>query len=418
MQAARGFTLALAGLVVTTANAPTAFAKTPWVARKPPVEPKPTHQLLDPKNRWPAEPEAPAVVDPERFKEAVAHLCADHRVSAEKAAPLAQALLDAGKAEQVDPFMLAALAHTQSRCNPSLTSPGGFGLFRLAKEMYTSEGAPESPVSKEAFLRASLLNPVTASRTAAALLRMWNEKHEGIDALFEGHGVPHRSGVAHFLWGDIVRNSGNEDQVFTARRRLIRRYVGDVEQPLLTSLGLPFYSPLEGAPRVASSGPGEDRDGGARQHKGLDIAAIEGEPIRAVADGEVIFAGFNFVGHPRSVVPADKMRRYIYRAMGPGGAYVCIQHDRDREIVTCYMHVSAYYVNEHDTVEAGQVIGLVGVTGVKQSAPHLHFEVREGNHIVNPAKVLATMVIPPKATVTYQYVMAKKRAKKHRRNNV
>jgi len=407
---------AVTGVVAVVVAPSPALAKSPWVARRPPVDPKPTHQLLDPKTRWPAEPAAPEAIDPARFASAVAHLCADHRVSPEQAAPLATAILTAAQSTAVDPFLLVALAHVQSRCNPALSSPGGLGLYRLSRELYFTPGTPPSPVERADFERDKLLDPVASSLTAARLLKMWNADHERLDLLFEGHGVQHRTGVAHFLWGDIVRNSGNEDQVFTARRRLIQRYLAQPEQPLLTNLGLPFYSPLEGAPRVASSGPGEDRDGGARQHKGLDISAIEGEPVRAVADGEVIFAGFNIVGHPRSQIPSEKMRRYVHRRLGPGGAYVCIEHDHEREIVTCYMHLSFYSVNEHDTVEAGQVIGNVGITGVKQSAPHLHFEVRDATRIVNPAKVLASMVIPPKATVTYQYVMAKKRAKRRHRN--
>src|SRR5205814_75546 len=117
------------------------------------------------------------------------------------------------------------------------------------------------------------------------------DAHPMLDDAFGG--VPHRSGVAHFQWGDQVSNSGGEDAVFTARRRMIARYLDEPETPQPTSLGMDLVSPLEGAPRVASSGPGEDRDGGARHHRGLDIAASDGEPVRAVAAGVVIFAGAN-----------------------------------------------------------------------------------------------------------------------------
>jgi hypothetical protein len=82
-----------------------------------------------------------------------------------------------------------------------------------------------------------------------------------------------------------VLSSGPEDMVITTRRRFIAHYQG---APLLhkpTPMGLNIVCPLEGIPRVASSGPGEDRDGGLRRHSGLDLVASEGEPVRALADG-------------------------------------------------------------------------------------------------------------------------------------
>jgi len=249
----------------------------------------------------------------------------------------------------------------------------------------------------------------------AALLEMWNASHKEIDAAFGG-GL-HRSGVAHFTWGDVVRSSGQEDLILTTRRRMILTYLGNKDAPRQTPyIGLAVVSPLEAIPRVATSGPGDDRSGGARQHRGLDIAGMLGEPVRAIADGTVIFAGINSPGRSRmGGIPPEKIARYRHRRMGVGGIYVCIEHTPEpKRVVSCYMHLGGYNVAEREEVKAGQVIGELGRTGVKVSPPHLHLEVRVGNHYTNPIRTLGDYVIPPKATMTHQYVLRAKRAKRLR----
>ena len=172
-------------------------------------------------------------------------------------------------------------------------------------------------------------------------------------------------------------------------------------------------SPLEAGPRVAPSGPGDDRSGGARRHAGLDIVGTIGEPVRAIADGNVIFAGINSPTRARmSGIPPEKIARYRHRRMGVGGIYLCIEHTPEpKRVVSCYMHLDRYNVAEREQVTAGQVIGSLGRTGVKVSPPHLHFEVRIGDRHTNPLRTLGDLMIPPKATMTHQYVVRAKRAK-------
>lgn len=99
--------------------------------------------------------------------------------------------------------------------------------------------------------------------------------------------------------------------------------------------------------------PGECRSG----HCGVDIGGeIWGEPIMAVHDGVV-----------------DRVKRVDE---GNGGMYVRLSH-RDGKVFSQYFHLAAIprHLSEGDKVRAGQIIGLLGDTGVKESTAHLHFTV-------------------------------------------
>jgi murein DD-endopeptidase MepM/ murein hydrolase activator NlpD len=96
-----------------------------------------------------------------------------------------------------------------------------------------------------------------------------------------------------------------------------------------------------------------------RLHTGVDIPAPSGTPIRAAADGMVLSAG------PR----------------GGYGNTVIIDHGSS--MATLYAHQSDINVAPGQTVQAGDVIGEVGSTGLS-TGPHLHFEVRIGGTPVDP----------------------------------
>ncbi|HMF42776.1 MAG TPA: M23 family metallopeptidase [Polyangia bacterium] len=398
-------------LALVLLAAPVAAHARPWEAREPAVEPKPAHQLRNPA-KWPAEPEQPAApLDEMKFKLAWASLCG---VSSESATgALAPKILAAAKTANSDPFTLAALARYGSHCDVTYKGKGGtYGLLAIEPGMYRVEGAPTLPVDKNDLTSKQLLDPDVNLAVGAALLEMWNATHKDIDAAF--NSPAHRTGVAHFVWGDFVRSSGQEDLILTARRRMIENYQGKKDEPRMAQyIGVPIVSPLEAVPRVATSGPGDDRSGGARRHAGLDIAGMLGEPVRAIADGTVIFAGINSPTRARmSGIPPEKIARYKHRRMGVGGIYVCIEHvPEPRRIVSCYMHLGGYTVGEHDHVLAGQVIGELGRTGVKVSPPHLHLEVRIADRHTNPLRTLGDYVIPPKDTMTHQYNVRAQRAR-------
>ncbi|WP_240606988.1 M23 family metallopeptidase [Microbacterium sp. Gd 4-13] len=93
-------------------------------------------------------------------------------------------------------------------------------------------------------------------------------------------------------------------------------------------------------------------------HAGSDLAAADGTPILAVADGVVVHAGFS----------------------GGFGGLVIIEHTVAGERVASYyahMWETGIHVTEGQTVTAGQHIGDVGSSG-RSTGPHLHLEIHPG----------------------------------------
>jgi murein DD-endopeptidase MepM/ murein hydrolase activator NlpD len=101
-----------------------------------------------------------------------------------------------------------------------------------------------------------------------------------------------------------------------------------------------------------------------KMHKGMDMAADVGEPVYAIADGEVIYAG-------------DGLRGY--------GNVVILRHDKKTS--SLYAHNSELKVKQGDQVKQGSLIALLGNTG-HSTGPHVHFEIRDGDTAVNPRSVL------------------------------
>lgn len=98
-------------------------------------------------------------------------------------------------------------------------------------------------------------------------------------------------------------------------------------------------------------------------HTGLDLGAPTGTPILATSDGLVTFSGWSS-GHGYSVI---------------------LDHGQD--VTTHYFHASRLLVDEGDEVSAGDVIALVGSTGMS-TGPHLHFELLIDGEKVDPLEYL------------------------------
>ncbi|WP_454832059.1 peptidoglycan DD-metalloendopeptidase family protein [Pseudoxanthomonas wuyuanensis] len=103
--------------------------------------------------------------------------------------------------------------------------------------------------------------------------------------------------------------------------------------------------------------------GGGQYHKGIDFKARIGDPVLAVADGVVSFAGVK--GGYGNVIDVDHGNGYITR----------------------YAHNSRLVVKAGDLVRVGQEVAKAGSSG-RSTGAHVHFEVWENGRVVNPRKFL------------------------------
>jgi len=121
-----------------------------------------------------------------------------------------------------------------------------------------------------------------------------------------------------------------------------------------------FQMPLQGR---LSTAYGLERYVNGRfsyRHRGVDMGAPEGTPVKAAADGVVSLADASFLLHGQTVVL-----------------------DHGQGVSSLYLHLSAIEVTTGQRVAAGQVIGRVGSTGVA-TGPHLHFAVYAYHEAVDP----------------------------------
>lgn len=119
-----------------------------------------------------------------------------------------------------------------------------------------------------------------------------------------------------------------------------------------------FAWPLSGA-ILARFGP----QGGGRRSDGVDIAGAEGAPVKATADGRVVYAGDDLVAY---------------------GKLMLVQHADGW--VSAYAHCRAFAAKEGERVRGGQKIAEVGKAA--DGAAKLHFQLRRGSAPTDPLAAL------------------------------
>lgn len=119
--------------------------------------------------------------------------------------------------------------------------------------------------------------------------------------------------------------------------------------------------------------------GVTRFHKGIDLAAAAGTPIRAAADGRVVSAGWH----------------------GGYGRQVALAHDGG--LATSYSHMSRILARPGEAVKRGDIIGLVGSSGLS-TGPHVHFEATRGGRPIDPRSATIDLPVPMNAAQRHAFL--------------
>jgi murein DD-endopeptidase MepM/ murein hydrolase activator NlpD len=177
--------------------------------------------------------------------------------------------------------------------------------------------------------------------------------------------------------GPLGQGDKEFTQLFASWKKLdaVGVSTGGITTPQ-AAVAVPSIAPVQGFRLTSAYGVREHPIlGGARMHKGLDLAVPAGTPVLAPADGVVEKASW----------------------FSSYGNFIEIDHGGNME--TRYGHLSGYNVVAGQHVHKGDVIGYVGSTG-RSTGPHLHYEVRIGGEAVDPTPYMQMGTIAVAANAT------------------
>jgi len=180
------------------------------------------------------------------------------------------------------------------------------------------------------------------------------------DGFVEGESLS-RDIYTSMMDAEVARSMAKRDS--TGFSKTVEKSLERVPAP---NRSAPAQAP---SPGIVSSSFGlrtDPLDGSKEFHKGVDIAAPEGTPVKAAAPGKVISS--SWVAGYGNMVEVDH-----------GGG-----------LVTRYAHNSRNLVSVGEEIQAGQPIALVGSTG-RSTGAHVHFEVRRLGKPVNPAELVGDL---------------------------
>lgn len=100
------------------------------------------------------------------------------------------------------------------------------------------------------------------------------------------------------------------------------------------------------------------------EHYAVDVVVPRNTPVKAVAEGNVIFAGWTT----------------------ETGYVVIIDHPYN--IISVYKHNASLNVRQGDAIVTGQVIAIAGNSGTMTTGPHLHFELWSDGYALNPEEFI------------------------------
>ncbi|HYG05855.1 MAG TPA: M23 family metallopeptidase [Stenotrophomonas sp.] len=170
--------------------------------------------------------------------------------------------------------------------------------------------------------------------------------------------------------GAFKEDLGQLEQQFSASGQQLNVLASLMFDHQLEQNAVPSRMPIRNTYITSSFGGRADPfNGGAANHKGIDFHASVGDPVMAVADGVVSYAGVR------------------------GGYGNVVEVDHGNGYVTRYAHNSRLTVKAGDLVRAGEQVAKAGSTG-RSTGAHVHFEVWKDGRVMNPRKFLGDSNTP------------------------
>lgn len=179
------------------------------------------------------------------------------------------------------------------------------------------------------------------------------------------------SSIKKVLTGDVATVEFNRDSIINAAKidaskislepskedSLLRDLVSKEEkfnvfESATNATNFVLFPPVNGS--ISEDYNIEDR------HYAVDIVVKKDTPVKATADGTVIFAEWT----------------------AQTGYVVILEHSN--ELISVYKHNASITKEQGDLVKAGEVIAMAGDSGELSSGPHLHFELWNRGYPVNP----------------------------------
>ena len=202
-----------------------------------------------------------------------------------------------------------------------------------------------------------------------------DKQHESSWALYADLFKKAGTDISHLLSADTAQAelSFDADETGSYVLRLQPELFRNIDYALSISVVPSLGFPVAGAKAKAGSFWGADRDGGKRNHEGVDIFAPKRTPVIAAEDGYVTKVGRGGLGGKMVWMKAADKGLYLY-----------------------YAHLDKQLVETGQRVKKGDTLGLVGNTGnARTTPPHLHFGIYSSSGPIDPWPFINKEIMQP-----------------------
>ena len=165
--------------------------------------------------------------------------------------------------------------------------------------------------------------------------------HENIDSILKAN----QDSIAKYSI-----HASKVDSIF--RTKIDNKDKYDITAAQLSEIGTILFAPVKGS--ITSAFDSE------KEHYAVDIAVPKNTPIKAIADGTVVFSEWSITT----------------------GYVVIIEHGGNLSSV--YKHNSQVFKKQGELVKSGEVIASAGSAGELSTGPHLHFELWYNTYPIDP----------------------------------